>query len=74
MPDPYESKFVKCPFYRKYDTNRIVCEGLAEGNTINLCYESPSDRRKYMKEVCESLLGCRDCPIHILLVQKYEEE
>jgi hypothetical protein len=74
MPTPYGAKFVKCPFYRNHDANRIVCEGLAEGNTINLVYESQADKAAYMKEVCYSLLGCRDCPVHMMLIQKYEED
>lgn len=73
MPTPYGAKFVKCPFYRNHDAHRIVCEGLAEGNTINLVYESQGERKQYMNEVCNSLLGSRDCPIHIMLLEKYEE-
>ena len=73
MPTPYEAKFVKCPFYRNHDANRIVCEGLAKGNTINLVYESQADRRQYMKTVCDSILDCRDCPVYILLDQLYDK-
>lgn len=69
-----QAKFVKCPFYRTNDTNKIVCEGLAEGSTIHLSYQSQTDRAKYMKDVCYDVLGCRDCPIYIMLMQtKYEE-
>lgn len=74
MPTPYGAKFVKCPFYRNHDANRIVCEGLADGNTINLVYESAKDKNAYMKEVCDNLLGCRDCPVYILLSEKYGVE
>lgn len=73
MPTPYGAKFVKCPFYRNHDANRIVCEGLCEGNTINLVYESGADRRRYMKDVCNSILGCRDCPVYILLDGLYDK-
>ena len=73
MPARWEDKFVKCPFYRKTDSNRIVCEGLCEGNTINLVYESQADKREYMKERCNSIEGCRLCPIHKVLDTKYEE-
>ena len=66
MPTPHGAKFVKCPFYRNHDQNRIVCEGLCEGNTINLVYESQSERRKYMKEVCDGILESRDCPIYMI--------
>ena len=74
MPTPYGAKFVKCPFYRNHDTNRIVCEGLAERNTINLVYESQIDKKEYMNEFCCSLLGCRDCLVYLMLDQKYEDE
>ena len=74
MPTPYETAHVKCPFYRKHDANRIVCEGLAECNTINLVYGNQADRMKYMVNVCNDTLESRDCPIYIMLMQKYEEE
>lgn len=73
MPLPYAAKFVKCPFYHRHDSNRIICEGLAKGNTINLVYESHIDRAKYLNEVCCDLLASRDCPVHMMLQQKYEE-
>lgn len=73
MPTPYGAKFVKCPYYRNHDSNRIVCEGLCHGNTINLVYESQTDKKRYMENRCNSILGCRDCPVHRLLDQMYEE-
>lgn len=73
MPTPYEAKFVKCPFYRNHDANRIVCEGLCEGNTINLVFQSQAEKKEYMKGVCYDLLGCRDCLVHMMLMQKHEE-
>lgn len=72
MPTPYGAKFVKCPFYHNHDANRIVCEGLCEGNTINLVYESQIDRKEYMAENCNSIEGCRFCPIYQLLDSLYE--
>ena len=73
MPTPYQAKFVKCPYYRNHDSNRIVCEGLSRGNTINLVYESQAKRKQYMERVCNGILECRDCPIHMMLDQMYEE-
>jgi hypothetical protein len=73
MPTKWVDKFVKCPFYRKTDTNRIACEGFSKGNTINLVYESQADKKQYMKERCESIEGCRRCPIYSLLERMYNE-
>lgn len=67
------SKYVKCPFYHYHDANRIVCEGLMEGNTINLVYKSTHDRFNYFNTMCCDILSSRDCPVHMMLMQKYEE-
>lgn len=71
MPRAFGAKDVQCPFYCKNDLNRIVCEGLFERNKINLTFELPEERRMYMQEVCNKLLGCRDCPMYIVLSEKY---
>lgn len=68
------AKFVKCPYYHKHDSNKIVCEGLLDRNTIHLVYESPSDRKTHMTEYCNSIKWCRLCPIHSVLDLKHEEE
>ena len=68
------AKFVKCPYYHNYDPNRIVCEGLRERNTVNLVFENPEDRKRYMTEYCYGVLECRDCYVHMMLDAKYEED
>ena len=69
----YCAKFVKCPFFHRYEDNKIVCEGLRERNTINLVFEIPEDRRQYMNSYCYGIFECRDCPVHLMLDSKYEE-
>lgn len=70
----YCAKFVKCPFFHRYEDNRIVCEGLAERNTINLVFEIPEDRKQYMNHYCYGIFECRDCHVHMMLDSKYEED
>ena len=67
----HTAKCIKCPFYHNHDSNRIVCEGLSDGNTINLVYESQTELKAYIKERCESIEGSRRCPIYCLLDRKY---
>lgn len=74
MPQQWSAKFVKCPYYRDHESNKIRCEGLSNGNTIHLVYEDSKERKQYMKEHCESIKWCRTCPIHRLLDDKYEDE
>lgn len=72
MPDKWGDKFVKCPFYRKSDSNRIVCEGIRLGTTIHLVHEDQGKKKRYMNARCESIEGCRYCPIHSLLERLYD--
>lgn len=70
----YSSKYVKCPFYRSNDNNRIKCEGLSEGNAIHLVFQDPTDKGAYMRERCYSIVQCRRCEIHKVLNGKWEED
>lgn len=65
------AKFVKCPYYHDHDSNRIVCEGISQGNTINLVFGNQLERGQYMKDNCNTIDGCRKCPLHGLLDRKY---
>lgn len=69
----WEDKFVKCPFYCKSNPGRIICEGFMDGNNINVTFGDRGEKMRYMKEKCESIEGCRRCPIHALLERMYDE-
>lgn len=73
MPDKWVDKFAKCPFYKRTDLNRIVCEGIHSGTTIHLVHESQIEKKRHMSAHCNSIEGCRRCPIHSLLERMYEE-
>jgi hypothetical protein len=66
-----QAKFVKCPFYHTNTSNKIVCEGLSDGNTINLVFQSCVDRNNHMVVACYDIELCRECPIYIMLEKKY---
>lgn len=66
-----QAKFVKCPFYHTNNSNKIVCEGLSDGNTINLVFQSCVDLSEYMSYACYHIEQCRECPIYIMLEKKY---
>jgi hypothetical protein len=74
MPVNWEDKFVQCPFYRKTNSGRIVCEGFREGSTINVAFNDRGDKMRFMKTRCESIEGCTQCPIHELLERMYDEQ
>lgn len=69
----YVSKYAKCPYYRRHDTNRICCEGTSDDNTINIVFGSKQDLKEYERAYCNDIFGCRDCPLHKMLDKKYED-
>ena len=73
MPLPYEAKYVTCPFFCKSDSNRIVCEGLFDGNNINLTFKDTKKKGRYMERHCNSIEGCSRCRVHMILEKKYDE-
>ncbi len=68
-----ELPLVQCPFYR-YDngSDRVVCEGVAEGSSLALVFERKADMIR-QKEVfcCEHF---RKCEVYAMLMKKYDME
>ena len=52
MPKHNLSAYVECPFFQWYDGCKLCCEGVQKNSTIHLAFDSPTERRKYMKGVC----------------------
>lgn len=67
------AKFVKCPFYRRSDNNRICCEGLEDLTTINLVFQDSNQQRGYKKRLCCDIRCYKDCLIYKMLITKYPE-
>ena len=70
----YTSKYVVCPFYHKNKTNRICCEGVSKGNTLNVVFESEKGMVRYENRFCDSMDNHKNCLIYQMLDKKYEEE
>lgn len=68
----YEAKLVKCPFYKRNDNNRIICEGLEDNNKLHLVFANSIEKSKYMQEHCYSLRACQHCLIHNVMHAKWE--
>jgi hypothetical protein len=66
----WDSKFVKCPYFHKFETNRICCEGVADKNTINVVFESPGRLKEYTKTYCYQIKDCHQCLVCKMLDDK----
>lgn len=71
MPTVYEDANVKCPYYRKYESNRICCEGLKEKTGLNMTFEDCRKRKQYMEVYCTSMHNYKNCIICYALNRKH---
>jgi hypothetical protein len=55
-------KDVLCPFFKKYDSVRICCEGIeGENSSVYIVFPSPKARRDYLRAKC-----CRDYKVCLM--------
>ena len=66
----WDSKYVKCPYFRRFDTNRICCEGVGSKNTINVVFESPKQLEEYKRVFCYEIKACHKCLVCKMLDDK----
>lgn len=70
----FSDKYIACPFFFKQEARKIYCEGFSRGNRIHLSFETHDLMRVHQIRYCESIKGCKDCPIYPLISKKYEED
>lgn len=65
----YESKQVKCPYYRDETKNTIRCEGVFSP-AISNNFESSNAKREYEKNICDEKYT--DCELFKAIGKKYD--
>lgn len=62
-----------CPYYHADLKNYIGCEGLEEGQNIQIKFSRMADKQSWMKRYCKRMAYCA-CPIaQMIAVQRYRE-
>lgn len=67
----YGSVKVQCPFYQADYNTGIICEGFAEGSTVNIKFRKSEDKRTHKIIYCDSCYA--KCEIYKLAEKKYPE-
>lgn len=68
------SRNAKCCYYL-YETNKYVaCEGVNENSTTVVNFKDEKGAKEWKHSYCNSIVRCRECPIHIGNDKRYEEE
>lgn len=70
----FSSKYVACPYFRRNEVknNRICCEGVSDGNTVNIVFGSPKQLVAYQQQYCNEVKQCHTCLIARMLDHKWE--
>lgn len=67
-----ESKFAVCPFYRYESDYYVSCEGVTDDSFLHNGNGDSKKNKEYIKTYCHTF-KYRECPIHCMLIKKYEE-
>lgn len=66
------SCYVRCPYYRCEENQKIFCEGLQHGTSIHLVFGAHEDLRRYKDQFCKADWG--GCLIAGMQNRKWEYE
>ena len=68
----YQSMYAVCPFYRKNESNHIVCEGVGKDNTVHLAFATQPRMHDYTVRFCNDIDNYHRCLICQMLERKEE--
>ena len=63
---------IKCPFYKREERQKIICEGMWKGSATHLAFDTPAKMKAYKKEYCNG--DYEKCGLCSILYDKYEYE
>lgn len=72
MPTMYDDVHAICPYFHSSNKRKISCEGITDGCTTTLEFESQEKRNMHRRIFCDAKY--KNCEIYRMLEEKYEEE
>lgn len=66
------SVYAKCPYYRREERQKILCEGVQDGTSIHLVFGSVPSMKGYTKCFCKG--DYNRCLLAKMLNGKYDYE
>lgn len=60
----YRDALAQCPYYKGQDAHNIYCEGLTPFGGIRVFFRREREREKWVRDKCNSIKDCEECPIH----------
>ena len=72
MPASYDDMFAKCPYFHYSKKKRIVCDGIMDGTTLKMDFDTQEDRNLHRRVFCDS--NYEKCEINRMLEEIYDED
>lgn len=72
MPTMFDDVDAKCPYFCSNTNREIRCEGITDGCTTVLRFNSQKKRNLHRRIFCDAKF--KNCEIFRMLEEKYEEE
>lgn len=70
----YESKAVVCPFYHQEQATKIHCDGVCQGNTVQISFITQEVKNKFRKDFCLNIKAYTKCPIYQAIAKQWEDD
>jgi hypothetical protein len=71
MPTQFDDVNAICPYFQRSDKRKICCEGVADGCTTNLEFETKAKRNLHRRVFCDAKY--KNCEVYRMLEEKYAE-
>ena len=63
--------YALCPFYRRAEKQKVICEGLVENSTVHMAFATSTEMDAYKREYCDK--AYRMCLWEQTLEKRYEQ-
>jgi hypothetical protein len=73
MPERFEDRDVKCPFYIATEPSKIICESYIKNATLQHSFKDDKERKKHLQCICNSLELHQTCRRYKMLSEFWEE-
>ena len=48
----FMDKYIQCPYFRRFETNQICCEGVDGASTSRMAFRNTKELKEYAFRVC----------------------
>ena len=69
----HKSSKVVCPFYKRQEACKIVCEGVLECTTIHTVFRTSEQLTDHQTKYCTDVKRCSRCVLYNAIMARYQK-